>query len=46
MEVEPTTQEATTEEVSKTPIFPNSKILVAPPFPGRLAKTKKKKGKA
>ena len=30
MEVEPTTQEATIEEVRKTPIFPNSKILVAP----------------
>ncbi|XWS58584.1 hypothetical protein CRYUN_Cryun08bG0046800 [Craigia yunnanensis] len=41
MEAEPTTQKVTTEEVSKTPIFPNSKILVVPQFPGRLAKTKK-----
>jgi len=40
MEAYPTTLKVATEEVSKTPVFPNSKILVAPSFPGRLAKRK------
>jgi hypothetical protein len=43
MEAYPTTLKVATEEVSKTPVFPNSKILVALSFPGRLAKRKKEK---